>query len=148
MMFVRSSTGIKSFDELKASPRPLTFGSLGSATPTGMVPAMLAARGIPIKIVFGYISTARVLLALEQGCLVHKDLAIFVFDDHASMDHVDLADIRKRKAAFFGECIDHQSEPMARAVPVRQIQPVFCSLQGALCCSFPDRFIQSSGGAH
>jgi hypothetical protein len=67
MMFVRSSTGIKSFDDLKASRQTLTFGSLGSTTPTGMVPTMLAARGIPIKLIYGYVSTARVLLALEQG---------------------------------------------------------------------------------
>jgi hypothetical protein len=32
-----------------------------------MVPTMLAARGVPIKVIFGYVSTARVLLALEQG---------------------------------------------------------------------------------
>jgi tripartite-type tricarboxylate transporter receptor subunit TctC len=67
MMFVRSGTGIKSFDELKASQKTLTFGSLGSTTPTGMVPTMLAAHGVPIKVIFGYVSTARVLLALEQG---------------------------------------------------------------------------------
>jgi tripartite-type tricarboxylate transporter receptor subunit TctC len=67
MMFVRSGTGIKSFGELKASQKTLTFGSLGSTTPTGMVPTMLAAHGVPIKVIFGYVSTARVLLALEQG---------------------------------------------------------------------------------
>jgi hypothetical protein len=67
MMFVRPSSGIKTFDELKSSPRTLTFGSLGSTTPTGMVPTMLAARGVPIKVIYGYVSTARVLLALEQG---------------------------------------------------------------------------------
>jgi hypothetical protein len=67
MMFVRASSGIKTFDELKSSPRTLTFGSLGSTTPTGMVPTMLAARGVPIKVIYGYVSTARVLLALEQG---------------------------------------------------------------------------------
>jgi hypothetical protein len=67
MMYVRSSTGIKSFEELKSSSRTLTFGSLGSTTPTGMVPTMLATRGVPIKVIYGYVSTARVLLALEQG---------------------------------------------------------------------------------
>jgi len=67
MMFVRASTGIKTFHELKSSPRTLTFGSLGSTTPTGMVPTMLAALGVPIKVIYGYVSTARVLLALEQG---------------------------------------------------------------------------------
>ena len=32
-----------------------------------MVPTMLAGHGVPIKVIFGYVSTARVLLALEQG---------------------------------------------------------------------------------
>ena len=32
-----------------------------------MAPALLAADGAPIKVVLGYVSTARVLLALEQG---------------------------------------------------------------------------------
>src|SRR5262252_5075707 len=66
-VYVRSSTGIKTFADLKASPRPLIFGALGSTTPTAMVPAMLAAAGAPIKVVLGYVSTARILLALEQG---------------------------------------------------------------------------------
>jgi len=32
-----------------------------------MAPALLAANGAPVKVVLGYVSTARVLLALEQG---------------------------------------------------------------------------------
>jgi tripartite-type tricarboxylate transporter receptor subunit TctC len=67
MLYVRASTGIRSFEDLKSSTRTLTLGSLGSTTPTGLVPAMLAAAGLPIKVIFGYGSTARVLLALEQG---------------------------------------------------------------------------------
>jgi ABC-type amino acid transport substrate-binding protein len=67
MVWVRSSTGVKSFDDLKSHPKTLSFGSLGSTTPTGMIPAMLAGNGVPIKVIFGYVSTARVLLALEQG---------------------------------------------------------------------------------
>jgi hypothetical protein len=67
VMYVRASTGIKSFDDLKSSPRTVTFGSLGAGTPTGMVPTMLAGLGVPIKVIYGYVSTARVLLALEQG---------------------------------------------------------------------------------
>ena len=67
ILFIRSSTGIGSFDELKSSKRTVAFGSLGSTTPTGMIPAMLAAAGAPIKVIFGYVSTARVLLAIEQG---------------------------------------------------------------------------------
>jgi Tripartite tricarboxylate transporter family receptor len=67
MVWVRASTGIKSFDDLKSHPKPLSFGSIGSTTPTGMIPTMLAGNGTPIKVIYGYVSTARVLLALEQG---------------------------------------------------------------------------------
>lgn len=67
MVWVRASTGIRSFDDLKSHPKPLSFGSLGSTTPTGMIPTMLAGNGLPIKVIYGYVSTARVLLALEQG---------------------------------------------------------------------------------
>ena len=66
-LFVRTSTGIDSLAALKSSPRALTFGTLGSMTPTAMVPALLARAGYPIKIVSGYVSTARILVALEQG---------------------------------------------------------------------------------
>jgi len=67
MVFVRASTGVTSFDDRKSHPKTLSFGSLGSTTPTAMIPALLAAHGAPIKVIFGYVSTARVLLALEQG---------------------------------------------------------------------------------
>jgi hypothetical protein len=67
MLYVRSSTGIKRFEDLKSSPKALSLGSLGASTPTGMIPTMLARLGLPIKVIFGYVSTARVLLALEQG---------------------------------------------------------------------------------
>jgi len=66
-VYVRSSTGITTFDELKSSRRTLIFGALGSTTPTAMVPSMLAANGAPIKVILGYVSTARILLALEQS---------------------------------------------------------------------------------
>jgi Tripartite tricarboxylate transporter family receptor len=67
MVFVRASTGIKSLDDLKAFPRPVTFGALGSTTTTALIPGMLAAAGLPIKVVTGYGATARILFALEQG---------------------------------------------------------------------------------
>jgi hypothetical protein len=66
-LYVRTATGIDSLAALKASSRALTFGTLGSTTPTAMVPALLAKAGYPIKLVSGYVSTARVLVALEQG---------------------------------------------------------------------------------
>src|SRR5258706_7902135 len=67
VVYVRSSTGVKSFEDLKASKRVLSFGALGSLTPTAMVPYMLAAHGMPIRVVVGYVSSARIIVALEQG---------------------------------------------------------------------------------
>lgn len=66
-LYLRTATGIESLAALKASPRALTFGTLGSTTPTAMVPLLLARQGYPIKLIAGYVSTARVLVALEQG---------------------------------------------------------------------------------
>ena len=67
VMYVRAGTGVTSFDKLKTAPRTLIFGALRSNTPTAMVPAMLARRGVPIRPVPSYGSTARVLIALRQG---------------------------------------------------------------------------------
>jgi tripartite-type tricarboxylate transporter receptor subunit TctC len=66
-LYVRPATGVDSLAALKAATKPLTFGTLGSTTPTAMVPALLATQGYPIKLISGYVSTARILLALEQG---------------------------------------------------------------------------------
>jgi tripartite-type tricarboxylate transporter receptor subunit TctC len=66
-VYVRAATGIKTFDDFKASPRPITFGALGSTTTTALIPVMFAAAGLPVKVVSGYGATARILLALEQG---------------------------------------------------------------------------------
>lgn len=66
-LYVRTATGVHDLASLKASAKPLTFGTLGATTPTAMVPALLAAEGYPVKIISGYVSTARVLVALEQG---------------------------------------------------------------------------------
>ena len=65
--FIRTATGIKTFEDLKASKKPVSFGALGAGTHTATVPNLLAANGIPIRVVLGYVSTARILLALEQG---------------------------------------------------------------------------------
>jgi tripartite-type tricarboxylate transporter receptor subunit TctC len=66
-LYVRTATGVDSLAALKASAKPLTFGTLGATTPTAMVPALLMHHGYPIKLISGYVSTARILLALEQG---------------------------------------------------------------------------------
>jgi tripartite-type tricarboxylate transporter receptor subunit TctC len=67
MVYMRASTGIRSFEDFRAFPRPVTFGALGSTTTTALIPGMLAAAGLPIKVVAGYGASARVLFALEQG---------------------------------------------------------------------------------
>jgi tripartite-type tricarboxylate transporter receptor subunit TctC len=65
--YVRATTGIRTLDDLKTARQTVTFGSLASTTPTAMVPLMLAGLGMPVRVVLGYVSTARVLVALEQG---------------------------------------------------------------------------------
>jgi tripartite-type tricarboxylate transporter receptor subunit TctC len=65
--YVRAATGIRTLDDLKTARQTVTFGSLASTTPTAMVPLMLAGLGMPVRVVLGYVSTARVLVALEQG---------------------------------------------------------------------------------
>ena len=66
-LYVRTATGVHDLASLKAATKPLTFGTLGATTPTALVPALLATEGYPVKIISGYVSTARVLVALEQG---------------------------------------------------------------------------------
>ena len=67
VVYVRTSTGIKSFDDLKTAKKTVIFGALGNLTPTAMVPFMLADRGLPVRVVAGYVSSARIIVALEQG---------------------------------------------------------------------------------
>ena len=67
VVYVRSATGIRSFDELKSAKKPVVFGALGNLTPTAMVPLMLASHGLPVRVVAGYVSSARIIVALEQG---------------------------------------------------------------------------------
>jgi tripartite-type tricarboxylate transporter receptor subunit TctC len=67
VVYVRAATGIRTLGDLKSARQTVTFGSLASTTPTAMVPLMLAGLGMPVRVVLGYVSTARVLVALEQG---------------------------------------------------------------------------------
>lgn len=67
VVYVRAATGIRSFDELKAAKKPVVFGALGNLTPTAMVPLMLASHGLAVRVVAGYVSSARIIVALEQG---------------------------------------------------------------------------------
>jgi hypothetical protein len=65
--FIHKRTAIHSLENLKGASSPVIFGGLGATTPTAMGPALLAAAGYPVKVVLGYVSTSRLLLALEQG---------------------------------------------------------------------------------
>jgi tripartite-type tricarboxylate transporter receptor subunit TctC len=67
VVYIRSATGIRTFDELKVAKKPVVFGALGNLTPTAMVPLMLASHGLPVRVVAGYVSSARIIVALEQG---------------------------------------------------------------------------------
>ena len=67
VIYIRSATGIKSLEQLMAAKRTFSFGALASNTTTAMVPTMLVRRGAPIRVVFGYGSSARIIVALEQG---------------------------------------------------------------------------------
>jgi hypothetical protein len=67
VVYIRTETGIKSFAELMAAKRSFSFGALASNTTTAMVPTMLVRYGAPIRVVFGYGSSARIIVALEQG---------------------------------------------------------------------------------
>ena len=65
--WVRADTGIRSFEDLRLAKDKVVFGSLGATTPTAMIPALLAANGVPIRLVVGYTATSRLLVAMEQG---------------------------------------------------------------------------------
>jgi len=67
VVYIRTGTGVTNFNELKAAKKTLSFGALASNTATAMVPVLLARYGAPIKVIFGYGSSARVIVALEQG---------------------------------------------------------------------------------
>ena len=67
VLYVRTATGVRSFAQLMASKKTLNFGALGSNTATAMIPVLLQRHGAPINVVFGYGSSARVIVALEQG---------------------------------------------------------------------------------
>src|SRR5262245_55400029 len=54
--FIRTATGIRTFDELKTSAKPVSFGALGAGSHTAAVPSLLAAAGAPARVVLGYVS--------------------------------------------------------------------------------------------
>jgi hypothetical protein len=67
MLWVRGDLNILTPDDLKKYPNKIPTAGIGAGTPTVTVPNMLAEYGYPLKTVLGYNSSARSLLALEQG---------------------------------------------------------------------------------
>ena len=65
--WVRADSGIRNFEDLRKAQNKVVFGALGPSTPTAMIPALLAANGAPIKLVVGYPSSSRLIIAMEQG---------------------------------------------------------------------------------
>ena len=67
LLWVHGNLKINSLEELKKYPEKIPTAGIGPGTPTVTVPNMLISYGYPLRSVLGYNSSARVLLALEQG---------------------------------------------------------------------------------
>ena len=67
LLWLRGSLGINTLEDLKKHPEKLPTAGIGPGTPTVTVPNMLAQYGFPLRTVLGYNSSARALLAIEQG---------------------------------------------------------------------------------
>ena len=67
MLWVRGDLKINTPDDLKKYAERIPTAGIGAGTPTVTVPNMLAEYGYPLKVVLGYNSSARSLLAIEQG---------------------------------------------------------------------------------
>lgn len=77
ILWVGAATGVRDFATLRAAREPLALGALGTGTPGAIVTGLLAANGAPMKIVTGYTSAARLIIALAQGELG----AVFLSED-------------------------------------------------------------------
>ena len=67
MLWVRGDLKINTPADLKKYPEKIPTAGIGAGTPTVTIPNMLAEYGYPLRAVLGYNSSARSLLALEQG---------------------------------------------------------------------------------
>ncbi len=66
-LWMRSDSGITSYAGLMASPEKVLLGAMNATSQDSMVPALLAQNGAPLKVIRGYNSTGKALLAVEQG---------------------------------------------------------------------------------
>ncbi len=67
MLYVRGDLNIATPEDLKKYPQKIPAAGIGAGTSTVTIPNMLAEYGYPLRTVLGYNSSARSLLALEQG---------------------------------------------------------------------------------
>ena len=66
-LWMRPDSGISSFPQLLASKEKIILGAINASSQDSMVPALLAQNGVPVRVIRGYNSSAKVLLAIEQG---------------------------------------------------------------------------------
>ena len=67
LLYLRGDLNISTPEELKKYPTKIPAAGIGAGTSTVTVPNMLAEYGYPLRTVLGYNSSARSLMALEQG---------------------------------------------------------------------------------
>lgn len=67
LVWIRSDAGINSVEDLQASKQPVIFGAHVASSQGSMAGALLAANGMPVKVIRGYNSSAAIVKALEQG---------------------------------------------------------------------------------
>jgi tripartite-type tricarboxylate transporter receptor subunit TctC len=66
-LWMRPDSGITSFAQLLAAKEKVVLGALNATSQDSMAPALLAQNGVPVRVIRGYNSSAKVLLAIEQG---------------------------------------------------------------------------------
>jgi hypothetical protein len=66
-LWMRPDSGIASFAQLLAAKEKVVLGALNATSQDSMAPALLARNGVPVRVIRGYNSSAKVLLAIEQG---------------------------------------------------------------------------------
>jgi Tripartite tricarboxylate transporter family receptor len=66
-LWMRPDSGIASLAQLQAAKEKVALGAINATSQDSMVPALLAQNGLPVRVIRGYNSSAKVLLAIEQG---------------------------------------------------------------------------------
>jgi hypothetical protein len=66
-LWMRPDSGIRNFEQFKAAKEKVVLGALSATSQDSMVPALLAQNGVPVRVIRGYNSSAKVLYAVEQG---------------------------------------------------------------------------------